>query len=187
MLEIEQKFAKADFAALEQRLAEWGVTDFEEHDEADHYFNAPDRDFARTGEAFRLRRVGAASRLTYKGPRQVAAVKTRVEIEVPLAGGDRPAGDMERLLTSLGYRSVAVVRKRRREYRLTRDGFELTVCLDEVKRLGRFAEVEVLAPEERKREAQTALTETAAALGLSEVEPRAYLTMQLETRSERET
>ena len=184
MLEIEQKYARADFPALQARLAEWGAKGPQVHGEADHYFNAPDRDFARTGEAFRLRRVGSASRLTYKGPRQAAAVKTRLEIEVPLADGDETAADMARLLTSLGYRPVAVVRKRRREYRLARGGFDLTVCLDEVDELGRFAEVEIVAPEERKGEAQAVLAETAAALGLdpAAVERRSYLTMLLAAR-----
>ncbi len=88
MLEIEQKYAHADFDAVERRLRVWGVAVFEEHVEADHYHNAPDRDFARTGEAFRLRRVGAVNYLTYKGPRLDQAVKARREVEVPLAGGD---------------------------------------------------------------------------------------------------
>ena len=57
MLEIEQKFARADFALLERRLKEWGASLGEIHEEADHYFNAPDRDFAQTDEAFRLRRI----------------------------------------------------------------------------------------------------------------------------------
>src|SRR4051794_3395801 len=67
MLEIEQKYARADFPALERRLAELGVRPGEEVVEADQYFNGPDRDFARTGEAFRLRRVGKDNFLTYRG------------------------------------------------------------------------------------------------------------------------
>jgi adenylate cyclase class 2 len=185
MLEIEQKYARADFAALERRLAELGAAPAGEHAESDHYFNAPDRDFARTGEAFRLRRVGTSSRLTYKGPKLETAVKVRTEIEVPLADGDGPAADAQRLLGSLGYRPVAVVRKRRREYALERGGFALTVCLDEVDELGRFAEVEVLAPPEQKDAARAALTETVAALGLdaADLQPRSYLSLLLAARS----
>src|SRR5580692_4456336 len=114
MLEIEQKFAHADFAQLERLLAEWGAAPGDAHDEADHYFNAPDRDFARTDEAFRLRRVGQANFLTYKGPKQASAVKKRVELEVPLSTGDEAAEQFIRLLVHLGYRPVAVVRKHRR-------------------------------------------------------------------------
>ncbi len=179
MLEVEQKFARADFAALGRRLAEWGARLEEEHTEADHYFNAPDRDFRQTDEAFRLRRIGARNFLTYKGPKRQAAVKIRTELEVPLTDGDQAAEDFIRLLTHLGYRPVAVVRKHRRAYRLKRAGFDLLVCLDEVDGLGRFAEVEILTPEEQVEAARTVLAETTAALGLSEVERRSYLGLVL--------
>jgi adenylate cyclase class 2 len=179
MLEIEQKFARADFAAIEHRLAEWGARPGEEHTEADHYFNAPDRDFARTDEAFRLRRVGAANFLTYKGPKRKDVVKIRTELEIPLRDGDEAAEQFMQLLVHLGYRPVAVVRKHRRMRHLEREEFALTVCLDEVEHLGRFAEVEILAPEERVDKARTVLADTAAALGLSELERGSYLGMLL--------
>src|SRR5436190_24259735 len=112
MLEIEQKFARADFASLERRLADLGARPGVTHDEADHYLNAPDRDFARTGEAFRLRRVGPANFLTYKGQRQQSAIRICREVEIPLPGGDEAAAQHAELLVLLGYRPVAVVRKR---------------------------------------------------------------------------
>jgi len=183
MLEIEQKFARADFAAIQRRLADWGATAAAEHVEADHYFNAPDRDFARTDEAFRLRRVGAANFLTYKGPKQAAAVKIRTELEVPLPDGDAAAAQFTQLLLHLGYRPVAVVTKRRQMYPLARGGFQLTICLDEVESLGHFAEVEILAPEERTDAARQVLQEVAAELGLSDVERRSYLGMILQGKS----
>jgi adenylate cyclase class 2 len=179
MLEIEQKFAHADFAAIERRLAEWGARAGEEHTEADHYFNTPDRDFARTDEAFRLRRIGDANFLTYKGPKHPGAVKIRTELEIPLRDGEEAAGQFTQMLLHLGYRPVAVVRKHRRMRHLERDGFALTVCLDEVEQLGRFAEVEIVAPEEQVDRAKTVLADTAAALGLSELERRSYLNLLL--------
>ena len=182
MLEIEQKFARADFTLLERQLTGWGAVPGEAHQEADHYFNAPDRDFARTDEAFRLRRVGFANFLTYKGPKQRADVKVRTELEIPLQPGDEAAADMTRLLTHLGYRFVAVVKKRRRTAALQRDGFSFTICLDEVEGLGRFAEVEVLAPEDRRADAERALAALAAELGLHAVERRSYLGMVLAAR-----
>ncbi len=178
MLEIEQKFASADFARLE-RAAVFG----DAHEEADHYFNAPDRDFARTDEAFRLRRVGPANYLTYKGPKQRAEVKVRTELEIALQPGDRAAADMTRLLSHLGYRFVALVKKRRRTASLQRDGFSFTVCLDDVEGLGRFAEVEVLAPEDRRADAEKALAALATELGLSEVVRRSYLGLVLAAKS----
>ena len=58
MLEVEMKFPVADFAPLEGKLRDWGAHAAGVRQEADHYFNAPDRDFARTDEALRLRRIG---------------------------------------------------------------------------------------------------------------------------------
>lgn len=181
MLEIEQKFSNADFADLEARLARLGARAGAAELEADHYLNAPDRDFAATDEAFRLRRVGAASVLTYKGPKRAAAVKVRTELEVPLADGDQPAADCLALLQHLGYRPVAVVRKARRPFHLDRAGFALTICLDEVDGVGRFAEVEILAPEDRLDAARATLEALAAELGLSQVERRSYLGLYLAT------
>ncbi len=175
MLEIEQKYAHADFALLERRLAEWGAVVGEVHEEADYYFNAPDRDFARTDEAFRLRRIGPANFFTYKGPKQRADVKVRTELEIALLPGDDAAAEMTQLLTHLGYRFVAVVKKRRRTASLQRAGFSFTVCLDDAADLGRFAEVEVLAPEDRSADAEHALAGLALELGLSDVERRSYL------------
>src|ERR1700732_1626722 len=109
MLEVEMKFPVADLSSLERRLADSGAVEEQTLDEADCYFNAPDRDFARTDEALRLRRIGSANFVTYKGPKIDAQTKTRVEVEVPLAEGDRWASDFMQLLTYLGYRKVAVV------------------------------------------------------------------------------
>src|SRR5262245_61667479 len=117
MLEVEMKFPGADFAAAERRLAEWGAVADPGVTEADHYFNAPDRDFARTDEALRLRRVGRANFVTYKGPKRGTRGKTRTEVEVPLGDGDQVADDFRRLLGYLGYRPVAVVTKHRRLFR----------------------------------------------------------------------
>ncbi|HZT80649.1 MAG TPA: class IV adenylate cyclase [Gemmataceae bacterium] len=183
MLEVEQKFAAVDFAALEQRLAAWGARADAPRVDADHYFNAPDRDFAATDEALRLRRVGPANFVTYKGPKRDPLTKTRTEIEVPLAPGDRAADDFARLLICLGYRPVAVVRKRRRLYHTEREGFAVEVTLDEVDELGRFAEVEIQAPEERLDAAREVLLRTAAELGLKHAERRSYLELLLARRA----
>ena len=182
MLEIEQKFAHADFALIESRLAQWKARPGEEHTEADHYFNAPDRDFARTDEAFRLRRIGQANFLTYKGPKRSGPVKIRTELEIPLRDGDEAAEQFMQLLVHLGYRPVAVVRKHRRTFHLERGEFGLLVCLDDVDKLGRFAEVEILAPEEQVEKAQKVLAETAAELGLTALERRSYLHLLLEAQ-----
>jgi adenylate cyclase class 2 len=182
MLEIEMKFPVTDFTTIRAALETSGAHADAPIAESDHYFNAPDRDFARTDEALRVRRIGTSNRVTYKGPRQPGAAKTRTEIEVALAEGDRAAEDFCRLLTHLGYRPVAVVRKERIVYHLKRDGFALEVCLDTVRDVGCFAEVEIMASPEDSEGARGVLQKVAADLGLKDSERRSYLEMLLATR-----
>jgi adenylate cyclase class 2 len=180
MLEIEMKFPATDFAGIAQRMTQWGATALAPQDEADHYYNAPDRDFGQTDEALRLRRIGPVNRITYKGRRQPGPTKTRTEIEVPLQEGDAAAADFLRILEHLGYRATAVVRKRRLAYAFRRGAFEMQACLDDVERLGKFVEVEIVAPPDKRDAAQAVLLEVVAELGLKNAEPRSYLHMLLE-------
>jgi adenylate cyclase class 2 len=179
MLEIEMKFRVTDFGKVADKLRQWQARADDPIQEADHYYNAPDRDFGRTDEAYRLRRIGAANIVTYKGPRQAGLTKTRTEIEVPLAPGTEAADDYCRLLTHLGYRAVAIVRKKRSAYHFARGAFALQACLDEVDQVGTFVEVEIVVPEENKDEAQKVLLQAVADLELKDGERRSYLEMLL--------
>jgi adenylate cyclase class 2 len=185
MLEVEMKFRVPDFADVESRLAAASARLACARRDIDHYFNAPDRDFARSDEALRLRRVGAANFVTYKGPKQDTQTKTRTEIEVPLAEGPAAAEGFVRVLTHLGYRPVAVVQKERRIYHLERTPFSLEICLDDVEGVGRFIELEILAPEERLSDARRVVQDLAADLGLGGSERRSYLELLLEARAKR--
>jgi adenylate cyclase class 2 len=184
MLEVEVKFAGADFATLERHLNEWSAQEEPARVDVDHYFNAPDRDFAATDEALRLRRIGERNFVTYKGPKRESQTKTRTEVEVLLADGDSAAADFSRLLGHLGYRSVAFVRKTRRAFHLNRGGFSLEITLDDVDEVGRFAEVEIQAPEEQLDSARAVVLATAADLGLTQQERRSYLELLINARGE---
>ena len=59
MLEIEQKFRTDDWADMLLTLKNWGAIVTANHRETDRYFNAPDRDFAKTDEVLRLRTIGS--------------------------------------------------------------------------------------------------------------------------------
>lgn len=180
MLEIEMKFRVADFTALQQALGGWGAVARPTIEEIDRYFNAPDRDFAATDEALRLRSIGADNRITYKGPKQGGPTKTRTEIEIGLEPGQEAADEFCRLAQLLGYRPTATVKKRRTIYDFQRGGFALEACLDEVETLGRFVEIEIVAQPGDKDRAQAVLQEVVRELGLPTSEPRAYLQMVLE-------
>jgi adenylate cyclase class 2 len=184
-LEIEMKFPVGDFKELEQRLRQHGAARrlIQPRKETDHYFNAPDRDFAQTDEALRLRRIGAANFLTYKGPKRDSQTKTRQEIEVPLARGEAAADDIRQLLRSLGYRETAVVRKRRRLFHWSSPRkFEVEICLDDVEDVGRYVELEIVAPASQLESARADLQQLAADLGLADSERRSYLEMLLDKK-----
>jgi adenylate cyclase class 2 len=103
MLEVEVKFAVDDLPALAGKVEERGAIFLGRHSEADQYFRPPDRDFAKTDEALRIRQIGDTTRITYKGPRLDASTKTRTEIEVPLGDGKAARASVVHLLEALGF------------------------------------------------------------------------------------
>ncbi|HEX4589517.1 MAG TPA: class IV adenylate cyclase [Gemmataceae bacterium] len=180
MLEVEIKFAVADFAPIEAALTSRQVSLAPPRRDVDRYFNAPDRDFARTDEALRIRSIGERNFVTYKGPKLDRTTKTRLEIEVPLGDGEQVIADFGRLLMSLGYRPVAVVEKTRRVAEFVRDSFPVQLTLDEVDGVGNYAELEIIASEEMVEAAKTAAWAAAAEFGLTQSERRSYLQLLLE-------
>lgn len=181
--EVEVKYRDVDHDALRRALATIGAAEGATVDEEDSYLNHPARDFATTNEAFRIRRVGDDARVTYKGPKEAGPTKTREEIEVPFAPGR--SEDLARVFDRLGFRHVAVVRKRRTPFSLTFEGRPLEITLDRAEGLGDFAEVEALADgRDDLPAAQHAVLNLARALGLTAVEPRSYLRMLLEKHAQ---
>ncbi len=175
MLEVEAKFALPNSAEIELRLLALGATLVADQAEADHYLNAPDRDFARTDEALRLRRIGEQNFLTYKGPRRDATSKTRTEIEVACPSGTDAAEAFLELFQHLGYRATAMVRKRRKIFAWQRDGFTLHACLDDVESVGRFIELEIVTEESKYDSAREIVFRAAKELALGPTETRSYL------------
>lgn len=179
MLEVEVRYRTADRPGVIARLLALGAELTQDRTDVDQYFNAPDRDLKASDEAFRLRRIGDANYLTYKGPKRDTETKTRTEIEIPLGEGAEVAADAERLLTALKFRPVVVVKKKRLVYRFLRGGFAMEACFDDVELVGPFVELEILAPEEQYEAAKAVLLQTAADLGLTEKETRSYLGLVL--------
>ena len=95
MYEVEQKFRIDDPVAIEAKLVSLAARFREPIEQVDRYFANPCRDFVKTDEALRLRRVGDELAMTWKGPRIDSAAKTRRELELglayvlPLPGGPR--------------------------------------------------------------------------------------------------
>ena len=180
---MELKFRCTDWVAVQQRLAVYQPSYSTPSRDVDHYFNAPDRDFAITDEVVRLRRASSQHVLTYKGPKHNAAVKTRTEIELPLVDGPNVSADAVRFLSGIGFRPIAVVNKVRITASFQRNGFDIHVCFDDVGAIGKFIEVEIVGTEEQADLARKELAALASELQLNEEERRSYLWMLLETPS----
>ena len=143
MLEIELKaFVDTEFFQdLEKKILAQNFYFVQMLEESDHYFNAPDRNFAESDEALRIReqRSGLSEQtmLTYKGAKVDPLSNTRVEIETKISN----AADMQRILNSLGYKSVLTVEKKRREFRGTAESSLVNISLDQLAGLGSFIEI----------------------------------------------
>jgi adenylate cyclase class 2 len=139
MYEVELKI-RADHDRVRGRLDELGATPVGTVVQEDTYFDAPDRNFAETDEALRVRREqppGESGKtvLTYKGPLVDPDSKTRQEAETAVEDGD----EARAILDGLGYDAAATVRKERSRFALK----ECTIALDTVDGLGEFVEVEL--------------------------------------------
>ncbi|WP_160133429.1 class IV adenylate cyclase [Halococcus salsus] len=137
MYEVELKVRTAH-DPVRERLASLDAEPLGTVRQVDTYYDAPDRSFAETDEALRIRTESTdddeRTRVTYKGPLVEAASKTRIEHETGV--GDREA--MAGVFDGLGFSPAATVEKDRDRFSCG----EYTVALDTIRGLGEFVEVE---------------------------------------------
>jgi adenylate cyclase, class 2 len=183
--EVEQKFHLEDEPAMEAALQEldFEICGIEQHH--DTYWQHPAKDFRKSDEAFRIRRINDIACMTYKGPREVTAtVKTREEIEL-----DINASQYEqwlRMLGLLGFQPQPAVVKSRHLYRSTRPEWHgIVVAVDHVEQLGAFVEIEQLVSSSEQLDvARGRISQLALRLGLVNAQPHSYLSQLLVRRSE---
>ena len=179
-LEIELKFSLPDSGPVLEFLASQNSHPHIPVQQKDLYFNHPLRNFAETDEALRIRVIDDQSYITYKGPVLDKQTKTRREIELPVGNPADESEGMSTILELLDFRKVRSVEKTRTVYHFEWESFSMEICLDEVKGLGKFLEIETIAEEERREEAQNAILHLAGHLNLGQAERRSYLRMLLE-------
>ena len=179
--EIEQKFRCRDHKDVAAKLQAMGASSGSLLEQEDTYLVHPSRDFAKSGEALRIRHEGDQNAVTYKGPRREGPTKTRLELEIPFSTGEKHLDNLRQLFDSLGFKPLLTVRKTRIPFTLDYEGRLLEVVLDDAEGVGTFVEVEAIASsEEDFAEAQKAVIAVSERLGLTELEPRSYLRMALE-------
>lgn len=186
MIEVEIKI-EVDIREVEKRLEDSGATLGERVEQSDTYYSAPHRDFAYTDEAVRIRRekhqdimgdgrTEEIANLNYKGPKIDTETKSREEFEV----GIDDSGEMDAILTALGFEEFETVVKKRKKYEFR--GCE--VLLDEVEEVGSFVEVEKEADTEGFEEVRDEVSEVVEFLGLDPEDSirKSYLRLLIETK-----
>jgi adenylate cyclase class 2 len=179
--EIEMKFKVDSFAQIEAKLAKGGGP-YEEV-ETDIYYAHPCRSFKDTGEALRLRSMDTEEHkvLCYKSGKSGDGVKSKREIEIPI--DDQYAGDLEDILQALGFTESITVEKCRRSYSRRARDYPVTICLDDVKDLGEFVEVEIVCEEDSRHQAEEVVKAVADKLGLKDPVTKGYAAMMHELKS----
>jgi adenylate cyclase class 2 len=173
-LEIEAKAHCPDPVGVEDKLVSMGAELVEDIHQKDTYYKHPTRDYAATDEALRIREVSEETRVTYKGPKLDQTTKTRVEIELSVDG------DAHSLLMRLKFEPVRVVEKQRRVYHLA----GLEVCVDRVKDLGSFVEIESKSSNRDIEGEKKRIFELLHELGLEKFERKSYLELLLDLESD---
>ena len=174
MIEVESKFKSPGNEKVERALAHLGAKKIASVDMEDVYFAHPSKDFGKSDEALRLRKIDGAAELTYKGPRMHSeSAKAREEVTLKT---DNPL-TAQRIIERLGFKEFGIVRKRRISYILDK----LRVDVDDVEGLGEYVELEVLteSPERAEQLVELARKE----LALDRLEKRTYLEILIESGS----
>ncbi len=190
MLEIEQKFRIDDLMKTAERISErFNVISETVQEQFDWYYSHPNRDFGETDEALRVRRTvfqgdngSSRSLLTYKGPRidflgDGRKFKTRREIELLIGSTPGDADRIGELLEALGFQSTACVVKIRRCLRVKWGEWDVEFALDDVRGLGTFVEIEIIADESVASATRKAISEIAGHLGLESPITNSYRNM----------
>jgi adenylate cyclase, class 2 len=170
-LEVEFKARIDSTEIMRKRILSIGGVFSEKREEADYYYNSPTRDFAVTGEALRVRVEDDIARITYKGALLGGRAKSRVEEETSVGEPET----MKRILGSLGFIPVGVVKKSRSYFAVS----DTTVTIDQVEGLGSFIEIEQIGENRELIEKQ--LLVIAEKLEIHEFEQRSYLALILGT------
>jgi adenylate cyclase class 2 len=139
-VEIEAKMAVEDLSVVRARLGELNAQRIGRYLETNTFFDNEDRTLLAADKGLRLRlkrnvETGDEDHIiTFKGPRQHGALKSREEVELAVEG----SAETTRLLECLGFKKMLSFEKRRESWKL--DG--CSVELDELPYLGTYVEIE---------------------------------------------
>lgn len=142
MQEIEIKFKVDDIDSIKNKLLKLGCVFSSDLIQKDTIF-IPDLNDIATGEGkifIRIRKVNDKNELTLK--RQSNSTSQSKEIEFEISNFDSAYDFLE----TLGLKEWVTVEKKR----VTTKYKDFNICIDSVKRLGDFIEIEIITPEDNK-------------------------------------
>lgn len=163
MKEIEIKARVQDIRSLQKKLISWGCNFTEPILQEDQIFLANGLTFSdiqKETAVVRVRQSGSVCLLTLKKRLLDKDELVKLEEEVIVSDRDRAVA----ILQHMGYHEVVRVNKKRVECPYE----DLTICLDEVTRLGSFIEVEKLTEDDDITKTQKRLVEFLRSLGIDE-------------------
>ena len=165
-IEVEIKLKIRDRDKLIEDLHHAGFSQGDLVSESDIYYTSTHHDFEKMDEALRIRSIRnlstgeKSSVITFKGAKTDRRSMTRKELETEV-------GDSEiarEILESIGFTPVPAVEKERQNFYKQK----ITACVDRVKNLGEYLELEkIVDAEEEKTEALKELEEVLQRLGYS--------------------
>jgi len=164
LIEVEAKIAISEeekLRILEKLRSMCPLERIRESEEEDVFFANPNDPSFGMDKTLKLRRSNNGAKLIFKSRRATKGLKENLEVEVRIKEGDE--GNLLHLLELLGFKESVVIRKKRLSFSV--DG--CTVNLDDVKGLGSFLEIEVLASEGNADDAYDKIVSLLSALGLS--------------------
>lgn len=151
MIEVEIKIPIAKKEEIKKNLEKMGFEKTGMVCEEDVYFDNQAGQIRKNGEALRIRKVTdlqsnqSQTVITFKGKKLDQVSMSRKELETGVEDGGICTG----ILEAIGFFCVSPkVVKVREEYCFE----EINACVDEVKNLGDFLELEIVIPEDQKKE-----------------------------------
>lgn len=177
MIEVEIKahISEAEYKEMPSRLEALKFNYLSSMNEIDVYYNGPDKNYFESGEALRIRTSENIitkekhSTLTYKGKKLDSLSNTRVEHEVVIDN----MNTMGDIFKCLDFTPLFSVEKQREYYGQN----NIHVCVDYVKGLGHFIELEkIVSYDSEKSSALVELFLLLSQLGFSNdrLEGRSY-------------
>lgn len=162
-MEVEIKLVCRNFNDLKRKLLKLGAVLTKTKRQIDTYYDHPAKILVESGEYLRIREAGNKKTIAHH-VNLADGVNDECEIEMP-AGAE-----IEKLLKRLGFPKLGVIDKKREQYQLE----DFNICLDQVKNIGNFVEIELMVKKGGKKKTIVKCWQLAEKLGFSKRDKFGY-------------